>query len=511
MSTTSIEPATAGGRSRLFALTIVAVIAIGTVWRLLGVTDWPIKFHETVQYESAITARSIWLRLVPRALTTEEETWARDGHWRVTSPPILQGLAAAGYVAAGSEEPWLTGVWNVAFWLLGGWFVYRTATTLANDRLAGLVGLTWFLLNPGGIVLSRSFQPESLLVLGTAVAAWALARPPTGSAMRDTLFCSVVCLAAAFVKPGVLFFPLFGGFAARVLTRPDKFRTAAVHWLVFVAAVALPGVVYTLLVFGPGVTGRFMPALLAEPNFYEQVALRISRMVGTTGVVLGVVGAVLCASRGRWVPVGLLLGYVAYIPTFTWHTPTHMYYHAHLIPLVAICLGVPVAGPLRRLRPRPVLGYVGGAVVIVFYLAKTYYIFTGPWQWLPGVAPAVAARQEDVRAEAELGREVGAIVGPGASCVCLAKDNALPLEYYAWVQTQFWPKPDEIVYILQSTRTATFDPVEYLNDLIRKHNPRYFVVTDLHAFDAQPYLIPLLKQGFPFLVASTERYRIYSR
>ena len=510
MTPSSIEPAPVGGNSRFFALAVVAVIAVGLGWRLIGVTDWPIKFHETVQYESAITARSIWLRIVPRPLTAVEETWARDGHLRVTSPPILQSLTAACYVLVGGEEPWLAGVWNTMFWLAGGWFVYRTATTLANNRLAGLIGLAWYLLTPGGIVLTRSFQPESLLVLATAAAAWALNRPATGPALRDTLFCSVLCMAAAFVKPGVLFLPLFGGFAARVLARPGKLRTAAAHWAFFVTVVALPGVVYTLLVFGAGVASRCMPALLTKPFFYEQVVDLVSSTVGTSPVLLGALGAVVCAFRGRWVPVALLLGYIAYLPIFTWHNCTHGYYHAQLIPLVAGCLGLPVAGVLRRLRPSPVVGFVGGTVAVVFYLASTWYPFTGPWRWMPGVKPGIAARQQEVREEEEMDREIGAIVGPGASCLCLEKNYGLSLEYYGWVRTEFWPMPIDVVYILYSTRTAAFDPVEHLNELFRKSQPRYFVVTELPQLDASPGLLPFIKQYFPTLVASSERYRIYT-
>lgn len=499
-------------RSRLFSFSIFVVVAIATGWRLIGVTEWPIKFFEAVQYESAITTRSIWLRIVPRPLTEVESAWSRDGHMRLTSPPILQSLVAMSYVVAGSEEPWLVGVWNTLFWVSAGWFVYRTATTLANDRLAGMIALSWCLLAPGGIVISRSFQPESLLSLGTAAAVYVLTRPQAGSARRDTLLCITVCAAAAFIKPGILFFPLFAGFAARVLARGGPLRTTAGHWVLFVAAVSLPGFVYTYIVFGTSVAGRFMPALLVETDFLGNVAGKIANMVGAVPVLLGIAGALRLAVRRNFVPLGLLLGYVAYIPVFTWHTSIgHAYYHAHLIPLIAVCLGPPVAAVLRRIRLHPTAGYSAAALLVAFHLLFTFYPFTGPWRWVPGPREAVASRWEELRAETETDREVGSIVGPGASCLCMSNALGLPLEYHAWVRTEWWPRWEEMDYLRYMHRTPKFDSVKHMDQLIEKHDPRFFVVTDFVEFDTHAYLAVLLRHYFPKLIASNDRFRIYSR
>ena len=255
-----------------------------------------------------------------------------------------------------------------------------------------------------------------------------------------------------------------------------------------------------------------MPALLIETPFVQNVAERITTMVGVTPALLGVVGTVWLAVRRQFVPLALFLGYLAYIPAFTWHTSIgHSYYHVHLIPLIAIGFSPLAASLIRRLPRQPLAGYSLGIVVVAIHLVITHYAFTGPWRWMPGTREFVDASRKEVLAEAETGREIGAITGPGASCIVLSKGLGLPLEYHAWVRTEWWPRWEEMVYIRYTFRQEKFDPVKFMEEMLVKHDPQYFVITDLVEFESHAYLRILLQRYFPKSIASNDRYRIYGR
>ncbi len=60
----------------LFRIALTIVVGLGVWWRIPQTTEWPMPFHRTLQYESALCSRWIWLAIRPQPLTPEEAALA---------------------------------------------------------------------------------------------------------------------------------------------------------------------------------------------------------------------------------------------------------------------------------------------------------------------------------------------------------------------------------------------------------------------------------------------------
>ena len=224
-------------------------------------------------------------------------------------------------------------------WLLGGWFLCRTARDLAPGRAGAFASLAFYLLLPFGITVSESFQPEALLVLAFLTGVWVLRRPGLET-WRGTLTAGAVCGLAALVKPGFALFPLLGAYLAlsvssrgvrRVLISPQAY--------LFGALVLLPATIYALLFLRHHVEQKMVPELLGSTAFYSGWWLNIRGvLLGWVAPLAALVGAVILLRRRDPLVVGLLGGYLAFCLCFTWHIMAVDYYQVILIPIAALCL-----------------------------------------------------------------------------------------------------------------------------------------------------------------------------
>jgi len=115
-------------------------------------------------------------------------------------PPILESAVAAGYLLAGEENFAVARVLNALIWALGGWALYALIARVASP-LAALIGLAYYLALPFGVIASRSFQPDALMVALIAFAAYAAYRWSETRAWKWVLLTA----AAAGQGPGAVF------------------------------------------------------------------------------------------------------------------------------------------------------------------------------------------------------------------------------------------------------------------------------------------------------------------
>ena len=464
-------------RAPLVVACLVAAVAIG--WRLVDAADWPGAAYPSLQYESALAARTVWLAADARARTPEREQWLHSNRTNyITSPPFLPGLGAAVYAATGDEIPWVSHVFMAVFWVGGGAFVGAAGGRLTGSRWAGVGVFAWLVLCPFGMMISRSFQTESLLVFALGGVVWHLARTAPDGTWRRTGRNAVVCGLAALVKPGVLFPPILGAYAAMLLPRsvPGGVVRKLLHFAVVAAVVVVPGTVYAWLLLRHH-TGRFMPRLLGELWYYEGIGELAWHVVGPM-LGAGLVGVVMAARARVWVPAGLLLGHAATLAVFTYHAATHDYYQVPLLVITALAAAWPAAWVDGWVQRR---GWDRFVPCVALATAVTYVVVTGkpdigPWRWLPAnrerLARAAAVRQ--VRAErAEAVRD---FVGPGTPVIELTEGYGYPLRFYGWVDAVSWPTSGSQFYMEQVAGGEwKFSADAFLADLT-KSGPSHFVV-----------------------------------
>lgn len=472
---------------------IVAAVAIG--WRIIGITDWPSPAYLTLQYESAIAARAAAIDLCPNSASDSAREWRRAiGTEPYVSPPLLPGLVAI----VDAEQPWTSRLFTIAFWVLAGFAIRRIIHRITGSEWAAATGFAWFVLNPFGMILSRSFQTESLLVLAFALGLDLLSQPFEKLSWQRTLLLGMACGAIAFAKPGAVFLPLICGFIATILPRriPGTFLAKAAHIILFSILVAGPGSLYAMALLRPH-GGRIMPSLLGEAWYWQGLWWNVASVIGPAVIGVGLVGIALAIRSGSYLLTGLVVGHLATMAVFTYHAATHDYYQAPLMVVASVALGPPIAAVERwhvaRRGSTSRLAKSGLLFAMLLGFATWLHVernpAVGPYRWMPENRAALE-RDAEVRArQAAQAEAVRPFIDPGETVIELTEGYGYPLRYYGRVQTTRWPGVEEREYMaLAGATSQAFSTEEYLHQLVRDLSSRHFVVTDWNEWRRQPEL-----------------------
>jgi hypothetical protein len=193
--------------------------------------------------------------------------------------------------------------------------------------------------------------------------------------------------------------------------------------------------------------------------------------------------------------LGAALGYVVFCLVFTMHAHTHGYYHAQLIPIVALAaspLCILVVSHVRQASPR----YWWGPVAAIALLSS-YAV----------VHEVRAQLNAPIRYERPAAaRRIGRLLRHSRRVVFLAPFYGQPLEYYAEITGAHWPR-SLTYYLYWRPGDRAFSVRERYDQL--GFVPEYFVITAMDEYrknhqDLREYL---RNQCTP--VALTTEYLIY--
>ena len=487
--------------SRWLAVLLV-LLAVG--WRLVHVTSWPLPFHPTVQYDSANAARTIWLWLRGEPLAPKEKAWLAARPGRFVKLPILQTLTALMYLPDSTERPWVSGLFASLFWLGGGWCLFAFVRRLGTGMAGALVSLAYYLLAPFGIVVSRSFQPEAVLVFAFLASLWALPRFDRESRWRATTRAGITAGLAMLVKPGIVLLPLLGAYVAcavRSLGLRGTLRSRQTY--AFGLLTVLPSAVYTLAFLSHHVGAKIIPQLWADPNFYAGWGANIQTVVGWVPLAAAVIGAWLFRrTRVPLLSLGLGLGYIASAFVFTWHTMTHDYYQVPLLVLTAICIGP--LGDYTRVQASRLHAYLLAGVrpapraqdLPAWCTVAAVVVFLAVGVLLPLPTAGILRGKYADTMQIQLYEGIGRHVGRGNYVLCLSKDYGLPLMYHGWIVTHYWPASWDKDHERVQTGAVVGD-AQRLEEMLQHSTLAFFVVTDLDELARQPALAALLTHRYP--------------
>jgi hypothetical protein len=485
--------------SRLsFALTMVILFGVALAIRAYDITDLPLAFHPTRQLFSAVKARGMYYETLSDVPEWQREFAIREWKAKVTiEPEILERMAAFFYRYTG-EQLWVPRMISVVFWLVGGIFIYF----LARDMFSvdgGVVALALYLFMPYGIIASRSFQPDGLMVALIASFWWLLYRWGDKPAWKWTILAGLVGGLAILVKFVAAFFViggtlgvLFGHFKLRELLRNPQV------WAIGVLGV-LPGaswILYGKLVlglFGGDMSGRFIPSLLASPVFYIQWQLMAAAVTGGMGIMLGLLGVLVVRKQGgRAFFLGIWGAYLVFGLYFNYHISTHDYYSLPLLAIVALSIA-PLGGWFFARLGEAGGGWVRGAI----YVVLLYGLFSTVWDVRNEM------KSVDYRPRVTYWTEVREALGPEKSIIALTQDYGNRLAYWGWLSSTYWPSSGDLNQAQERGNQRDIDKL--FAERAAKKN--VFLVTDLEDFAKQKELQRLLA-GYP-LLAQGDGYLIY--
>ena len=498
-------------RQRLGLLLVGLVFLAGLGLRLIDLTDQPLEFHPDRQLRGAIIARGMLYQMQPASSAPlgflQAETWkgaqpletdpsrhqTAVNLWHsleVFEPQVFERVVAVTYLLLGAEVLWVSRLYAILIWLLGGVALYLLSRRLVSHA-GGVLSLAAYLFLPLGVQLSRSFQPEALMVCLVLWAAYAALRWTEAGSWRWCLLSGLftglavfIKAPAAFVLAPMLVLAVLSAWGLRgSLRRPQVWAAALLAVLV--------GVGYYLVnrQFSSGGYLGFWSAsfryMIYQPSFYVRW---LSFLDGSVMRYLlffaSLAGLALFEGRGRALAAGMWVGYGLFGLTVPYLISTHDYYSALLIPAAALSLA-PLAAPLHRVAQRqPRLWQV------LFYGVLIATLASAGWN------TRSAMLSKDFRSEGLGWQAIGRALPTDGQIIGLTHEYGYRLRYYGWTYVTLWPTTvDQAMTEARGGNEAAFAE-EFAR---RTEGYSYFLVTLYGDLNAQPQLKDMLYQNYPIL------------
>lgn len=418
----------------------------------------------------------------------------------VLEPPLLETLVTGLYLVAGRESVWIARVVTAIFWLVGGILLFKIARKMMTPGAAFLT-TAYYLFFPLGVLTSRSFQPDSLMIMmflaSLSALLWYDARP---SLFRVVGAAGITALML-LMKP-LPIFTVFGASVGLAIKRKGWRHFVDSEFLTFNCVALIPVIFYYAYgLFGAGfLQGQaemsFRPGLLRHWEFWQGWMVVGVGAVGYTALLGGLLGWLLLRDRSqRAFLTGLWIGYIIFGLVFTHHIHTHTYYHLQLAVIVALSLGPPLDYLLAQLAALPANWYWPlpiGAILVV----TTFFN-------LQAIRAGLNAPNFE---SPEIAQEIGELVNHSSRLVLVSRHYGQSLEYYGQLSGTPWPKAIEYwLYRRPGERELSIQ--ERLANL--GFTPEYFIVTDFSGLDNRHADLKQYLNSYCTVFAENDQYLIY--
>jgi 4-amino-4-deoxy-L-arabinose transferase-like glycosyltransferase len=422
------------------------------------------------EYTSAIFARAFYFMS-----NDQVEDWRRDiavitmNQQPVLEPPLTEYLVSLIYRVMGREEIYYARYLTGAFWLVGGIFMYLITKKLLSAE-AALFATLYYLFVPMGVIISRSFQPDSLMMMLFLASLYLLVNYFENGAKNDLLQASVVTGITLLLRPLVLF-AIFFAFLALSFQKNGSWRKMIDRSLMIFSGVSLlPAAVY----YGYGivfagfmrwkVSTSFLPHLLTKRDFWLGWSRTGINVAGAAFLIAAIIGFFLLPNRAtRSLIIGLAISYFVFGVAFTYHIHTHPYYHIQFFPIIAICSAACFASIVTALRNSS--GKVWPVPVILSLAISLYFAYRSERDSL---------YQVRMEPDPRTAWKIGEIIGHSPHTVFVSRHYGLPLEYYGEFGGTPWPVRIEDPFYRQPGEHER-SVQERMDELGFK--PEYFVIT----------------------------------
>lgn len=517
----------------ILAVSFFAAAAV----RLYNIDAAKLYFYPTRQYYSFCIARHFYFEGI-ESIPDWERRIAAINKEAIDDRelPITDYLVSLIWRACESENHWAPSFVSSAFWLIGGVFVFLTASKY-TPSVAAAIAAAFYLLIPYGILVSRSFQPESLMTMMFVASIYTIFNYYENQSTKRLLIMAAVS-GLAILTRFITIFPIWMAFIAAGLCKKGLRKTIfSLHHLVFELIGIMPGFIcYAYLALFTDelrmvAQSVFAPQLLWDSFFWVGWLNQLACVTGLVPLAGAIVGIFLVRDKTvRSILIGLTVGYLVYALIFAYTTATHDYYQVQVLPIVALALAPAIAFFLNQLlqkntplhRPAFIIGLMMlvallGLLVSIkksafrsenkytkFYLDLTYKSFGLKPQYLSQFSSSDTGFIKKAQ-------EIGRAVNHSDKTITLGK--AVPLWYYGqyaghrWPPHRHWPFPDAIGSIGTGAKWKQYRGLtaeELFEQHFSRFAPEYFVVTALEDLENQKSLKEFLYGRFKILVRNKE-------
>jgi len=507
-------------RPEILCLLLLMVLAL--VVRLHRMDRDMNAFHPTWQYHSALIARAYFLETTAsKASYLRASARLHIQKYGAREPRIMQRLAAWSYTVTGGENPRIPRIFAVIFWLAGGVVLFGLVRRLFGTPGA-FISVSFFFFFPFGISMSRSFMPESLMILFFLMAVNRLSRYTLGGSRTDLIGAAVSAGLSVLVKFVVLF-PLAGGYMLQGIRKYGikrfiQRRETHVSFSIVLTLGFSYYLVHAMISMELARTAYrvMMPQLLITPFFWWGWLQQIGKVTGLLPFVAAIIAVMFMKqTTTRRLLAGLLGGYFIYGLIFSYSTATHDYYHVALFPIVAIALGHWGVAWTRATRTRR--STAAGVLVLLTFFAlmhesnpdrgrTRFRPFSAAWLLVGDQRPGFQNQivELDIAATAAT---VGRLIGHETNTIALSRAYGFPLFYLGAFYGHYWPTHEDFRYWRLRGQTILSAPRFYARRFSHLQ-PHYFVVTDMDAWKRQKDLRDFLYRRF-YLLRSEKNFLVF--
>ena len=482
----------------LWKVFLAAALLVAFGLRMVNLKNPPLDFAGTRQLFSALKARSIYYQFATDVPAATRRLAISLGDVGIVEPPLLENIVGQTYRLTG-EHLWIGRIYSSFFWVIAGLALFLLIREFASTS-AAMVGTLFYLFVPFGVIASRAFMPDPLMVCLIIFALWALFRWQNTASWKWAIAFGLLAGAALFVK-NLSAFIIVGGFAGVILGSKGLRRSLRDPqvWAMGVLLV-LPVAIYMLygmlkLNMASQFALRFFPNMWIDPAFYFRWAFTVNANIGWTATLLAAVSIFLAdPKRERPLLIGLWVGYLLFGMAFSYYFFTHDYYQLSFIPVVAISMSP------------------GLRVFFECFFDRSPGLF--PRLLLAGVAligiaiPSWYARSlivnSDYSNEPKFWAEIGDKLGHDGGVVGLTQDYGYRMAYWGWQGSTNWFTSADL-----GLRYRAGQQVDLLQNFKQDTaGKKYFLVTMFGELDKQPVVKDLLYKHYP-IYAKTEEYVIF--
>jgi 4-amino-4-deoxy-L-arabinose transferase-like glycosyltransferase len=483
---------------------ILGIFVLAFAIRLYHLNSPPLDFEPERQYHSFILARNYFLQSSDAAPEWRKKLWQQNAAEEyVREPAILEHVVAAVYKITGQENFWISRSMSVIFWLAGGWILFRLLKNLVGIE-GSAFALVFYLFNPFGILASRAFMPDPLMIFFTLVAINSFVTYDRAPSRSSLIKSSILAGLATLIKPFCIV-PLFITFFFLIIQRQKNLQKIISDIALFsliVGFIVLPYYLAGLIPANGFLRGyadqNFMPRLWFTPYFWGGWFDCIRLSVGYVPFILGLLGILVAQKKLKTLLLGLWVGYFCFGLIFSYSTHSQDYYHIILIPVVALSLAPIGQAVFNSILVTNRKVYLLFGAVIVFAVVASIHEARSRWK----------AIQKYAQVEISSSVEIGKLLDHRSDVISLASYYAKPLKYHAEIGGKRWPygydfRGNEIM------GRENISTQQRLQEDIKEYSLKYFVVSDIEEFNRQQELKKMLYDNFP-VFKETKNYVIFS-
>lgn len=495
-------------RFRLGLLTFVFLSSFGL--RIYYIHNPPLDFHPSRQYFSVLKARSYYYDYSGYLSQYEREFASvyNPSYYRL-EPPVMEFLASSSYLIVGGEKIWIPRFFSSVFWIIGGLFLYFIAQKITSADTA-IFASAIYLFFPFGILASRSFQPDPMVIMGVIISLYLIFKYYECPS-QSRVFAAAIAASLTILFKGIGIFMIVGAFFCMGLYMMGlrKFLRTSYTYLFLVISL-LPSLIYYSFGFFINKNiyllskADIVPQFLLKTFFWKGLMTQIGIVLGLgripgIGRVLGylvfsisVIGVFMFRKKiSNGLIFGMWIGYVVFCLVFSYTSHTHDYWHLQLLPLAALSLAPILNVSVQKLNqclPHLIMKtMIIGAFILV--IVSGFFLLRAKW------------KQETPRFKEKIktAQEIGAIVTQSQKTLFLSEFDGLWLKYHGKIWGKAWPT--HWSFNKRKKLGKKIIPAEErLFSLIKKHSPEFFIVTFIEEFDRQEDLKNLLYDEFPLLI-----------